>query len=45
MCDIRCDVSLKIRLFYIQITNVMSNSDKYCSKKKTMVNLGEKINL
>lgn len=34
MCDIRCDVSLKARLFYILITNVMSNSDKYCSKKK-----------
>lgn len=34
VCDIRCDISLKIRLFYILITNIMSNSNKYCSKKK-----------
>ena len=37
-CDIRCDVSLKIRLFYILITNIMSNNNKYWFKKKTKVN-------
>ena len=45
VCDIRCDVNLKIRLFYILITNIMSNNNKYCSKKITNVNIVETSSL
>ena len=33
-CDIRCDVSLKIRLFYILITNKARIFNENWSKKK-----------
>ena len=38
-CDIRCDVSLKIRLFYILITYKAQIFNESWSKKTTTVNL------